>query len=236
MNTEDKIRKCLKSAPKPAAPDGLLNRLQEDVAAGQIKKRVTVIHRLFAPTGGSISPWRVAVAAIVAIAFLLPLSYGATKTVKRIMKTFEAKFEYPQEDGTVKVYGVGAGIGSNDPNFSEEQASRAEREFYELYKQGKVEEIEPGRWVATLSDGSRFGTNIDPEMLGLSDADRKELLQQQFDEINELREAGKYERTFIKEVEKNGVKIRLYEDRFTLSNGKIITMGTGEGVKDDNKD
>jgi len=229
MNTEDKIEKCLKSAPKPATPDGLLNRLQEDVAAGEIKKRVTVIRRWFAPAGGSISPWRVAAAAVIAIAALLPLSYGATKTVKRIIKTFEAKFEYPQDDGGVHVYGVGAGIGSSDPNFTEEDALEKQQEFYQLYKQGKAEEVEPGVWVATLSNGERFAFGGDPEFLGLSEVERNEFLRRQFDEINELRKAGKYERTFIKEVEKDGVKIRLYEDRFTLSNGKVITMGAGEG-------
>jgi len=236
MNTEKKIDKYLKAAPKPAAPDGLLNRLQEDVAAGEIKKRVTVIRRWFAPAGGSISPWRVAAAAAIAIAVLLPLSYGATKTVKRIIKTFEAKFEYPQDDGGVHVYGVGSGIGSSDPNFTEEDARKAEREFYELYKQGKAEEVEPGVWVVTLSNGEKFAYGGDPDQLGLTEAERKELLKKQFDEINELKMAGKYERTFIKEVEKNGVKIRLYEDRFTLSNGKVIKMGAGESVKDDNKD
>jgi hypothetical protein len=237
MNTEDKIEKCLKSAPKPATPDGLLNRLQEDVAAGEIKKRDTVIRRWFAPAGGSISLWRVAAAAAIAIAVLLPLSYGATKTVKRIIKTFEAKFEYPQDDGGVHVYGVGGGIGSSDPNFTEEDAREAEREFYELYKQGKAEEVEPGVWVVTLSNGEKFAYGGgDPEMLGLSEAERKEILKKQFDEIEELKKAGKFERTFIKEIEKDGVKIRYYEDSFTLSNGKVIKMGAGEAVKDDNKD
>ncbi len=233
MNTEDKIKKCLKSAPKPAAPDGLLNRLQEDVAAGEIKKRVTVIRRWFAPANGSISLWRVAAAAVIAIAVLLPLSYGATKTVKRIIKTFEAKFVYPEDGGA---YGVGVGIGSSDPNFTEEDARKAKREFYELYKQGKAKEVEPGVWVATLSNGKGFGYGGDPELLGLSEAERNEFLKKQFDEIHELRKAGKFERTFIKEVEKNGVKIRLYEDSFTLSNGKVITMGAGEGEPVKNED
>ena len=226
MNTEKKIEQCLKSAPKPATPDGLLNRLQEDVAAGEIKKRVTVIRRWFAPANGSISLWRVAAAAVIVIAVLLPWSYAATKTVKRIIKTFEAKFVYPDDGGA---YGVGVGIGSSDPNFTEEDARRAKREFYELYKQGKAKEVEPGVWVATLSNGKGFGYGGDPELLGLSEAERNEFLKKQFDEIHELRKAHKFERTFIKEVEKNGVKIRLYEDRFTLSNGKVITMGAGEG-------
>jgi hypothetical protein len=234
MNTQKKIEKCLKSAPKPAAPDGLLKRLQEDVASGEIKKRVTIIRRWFAPAGGSISPWRVAAAAAIAIAVLLPLSYGATKTVKRIIKTFEAKFEYPQDDGSVHAYGVGVGFGSSDPNFTEEDARKAEQEFYELYKQGKAEEVEPGVWVVTLSNGERFAYGGgDPEMLGLSEAERKEFLKKQFDEIDELKKAGKYERTFIKEIEKDGVKIRYYEDSYTLSNGKVIKMGAGEAVKNE---
>jgi len=172
MNMEDKIAKCLKAAPKPATPDGLLNRLQEDVAAGEIKKHDTVIRRWFAPTGGAISLRRVATAAAIAIAVLLPLSYGATKTVKRIIKTFEAKFVYPQDDGGVHVYGVGSAIGSSDPNFTEEDAREDQREFYELYKQGKAEEVEAGFWFAILSNGKGFGTR-NPEMLGLSEAEQK---------------------------------------------------------------
>jgi len=233
MNTEKKIEQYLRAAPRPLVPDGLLGKLQADVPAQKVKTQRSALRRWFAPTGRSISPWRVAAAAAIAIAVLLPLSYGATKTVKHIIKTFEAKFEYPQDDGAGYGYGVRAGIGSNDPNFTEEDARKAEREFYELYKQGKAEEVEPGFWVATLSNGKGFGYGGDPEMLGLSEAERKEFLKKQFDEINELRKAGKYERTFIKEVEKNGVKIRLYEDRFTLSNGKVITMGAGEPVKEE---
>jgi len=233
MNTEKKIEQFLKAAPKPATPDGLLNRLQEDVASGEIKKHDTVIRRWFAPTGERISLRRVTAAAAIAIAVLLPLSYGATKTVKRIIKTFEAKFEYPQDDGGVQVYGVGAGIGSSDPNFTEEDAHKAEREFYELYKQGKAKEVAPGMWTATLSNGKGFGYGGDPEMLGLSEAERKELLKKQFDEIHELRKAGKFERTFIKEIEIDGVMHNFYEDSFTLSNGKVIKMGAGEPVKDE---
>ena len=207
--------------------------MKADVSAQDIKTQRSALRRWFAPAGGSISPWRVAAATAIAIAVLLPWSYGATKTVKHIIKTFEAKFEYPQDDGGVHGYGVGGGIGSNDPNFTEEDASRVEREFYELYKQGKAKEVAPGMWMAILSNGKGFGYSGDPDLLGLSEAERKEFLKKQFDEIDELRKAGKYERTFIKEVEKNGEKIRRYEDRFTLSNGKVITMGALESVKNE---
>jgi len=85
MNTQKKIEQCLKAAPKPPAPDGLLNKLQEDVALGEVKTKQSALRRWFAPAGGSISPWRVAAAIAIAIAVLLPLSYGATKLIKRFI-------------------------------------------------------------------------------------------------------------------------------------------------------
>ncbi len=85
MNTEKKIEQCLMAAPKPTAPDGLLDKLQADVSAQDIKTHRSSLRRWFAPTGRSISPWRVAAAAVIAIAVLLPLSYGATKLIKRFI-------------------------------------------------------------------------------------------------------------------------------------------------------
>jgi len=250
MNTQKKIEQCLRIAPKPAALDGLLNRLQEDVAAVEIKKRVTAIRRWFAPAGGSISPWRVAAAAAIAIVVLLPLSYGATKVIKRFIvfeATFEytqeePTFEYPQDDGGGYGYGgmhgykVGSSIGSSDPNFTEEDAHKASREFYELYKEGKAEEVKSGIWVVTLSNGEKLRYGGDPEMLGLSEEERREFLKKQLDEIHELRKAGKFERTFIKNIEIGGVMHGLYEDSFTLSDGRVIKMGANGPVKNDNKD
>ncbi|MHC4682179.1 MAG: hypothetical protein ACYTEK_26240 [Planctomycetota bacterium] len=49
----------------------------------QIATHRSSLRRWFAPTGRSISPWRVVAAAAVAIMVLLPLSYGATKLIKR---------------------------------------------------------------------------------------------------------------------------------------------------------
>jgi len=212
----------------------LLDKLQADVSAQDIKTQWSPLRRWFAPAGGSISPWRVAAAAAIAIAVLLPLSYGATKTVKRIIKTFEAEFVYPQDDGSVHGYKVGSAIGSNDPNFTEEDALKNQREFYELYKQGKAEEIEPGFWFAILSNGKGFGTR-NPEMLGLSEAERKEFLKKQFDEIEELRKAGKFEKIYKPEhdFEINGVKHRFYFARYTLSDGTVRTVGSSEPVKDE---
>ncbi len=85
MNTQKKIEQYLRAAPKPPAPDGLLDKLQTDVSAQDIETHRSSLRRWFAPTGRSISPWRVAAAAAIAIAVLLPLSYGATKLIKRFI-------------------------------------------------------------------------------------------------------------------------------------------------------
>lgn len=61
---------------------------------------------------------------------------------------------------------------------------------------------------------------------------RKEEMKQIFEELHELRQAGKFERTFIKEDEQDGIKIRFYKDHFTLSSGKTITMDIQESWKD----
>jgi len=85
MNTQKKFEKYLRAAPKPPAPDGLLEKLQADISVQDIRTRRSPLRRWFAPTGRSISSWRVAAAATIAIAVLLPLSYGATKLIKRFI-------------------------------------------------------------------------------------------------------------------------------------------------------
>lgn len=57
-------------------------------------------------------------------------------------------------------------------------------------------------------------------------------MKKQFDEINALRKAGRCERTFLKEVEQDGVKVRLYQVRYTLADGKIVTLTEGTSVDD----
>ena len=47
-----------------------------------------------------------------------------------------------------------------------------------------------------------------------------------------VRRAGKGERTFLKEVENNGVRVRLYNVCYTLSNGEVLTVCEGEGVSE----
>jgi hypothetical protein len=83
MNTQKKFEKYLRAAPKPSASDGLLEKLQADISLQDMKTHQSSLRRFFAPTGRSVSPWRVAAAIAVTIAVLLPLGYGATKLIRR---------------------------------------------------------------------------------------------------------------------------------------------------------
>jgi Tol biopolymer transport system component len=83
MNTRKKIEQLLRAAPNPLAPDSLQDRLRKDITLREIETSQSALRRIFAPSGERISHWRVAAAAIMAVAVLLPLSYGATKLIKR---------------------------------------------------------------------------------------------------------------------------------------------------------
>jgi hypothetical protein len=229
MNTQKKIEQCLRTAHKPQVPDGLFDRLQTDISTQDIKTKRSALNRWFIPTGERISVWRIAAAAVIAIVVLLPLSYGATKIMK-YFKVFEAKFEYP-EDNTV--YSVSQTIVSDGDNIkSNEDAKKSLEEFGRLYREGKAKEIRPGVWQVILSNGEKFNYGGDPEMLGLSESERKELLKKQFDEINELKKAGKYEKTYKPEYdfESNGIKYGYFEARYVLSDGTVKTVGDSEPV------
>jgi len=233
MNSKKKIEQYLKNAPKSAAPEGLLERLQEDITLTAANKR-SVIRGWFVPDDGSVSIRRVAIAAALAIAVILPLSYGATKAVKYVITTFEAKFEY-HEDDVVYTYTRTRSVSTSGDNIkNEEDARKAEAEFYRLYKEGKAKEVKPGIWVATLSNGEQFGYGGDPEQLGLSIAQTKEQLKKQFDEIHELKKAGQYEKVYKPEHDFviDGIKYRFFEVYYTLSNGRVVKLGDSEPTED----
>jgi hypothetical protein len=156
MNTKKKIEQHLRAAPKPLAPDVLLDKLQADVSAQDIKTQRSSLRRWFAPTSWSISPWRLAAAAAIAIAVLLPLSYGAAKVIRH--------FKVGETIIVVK---------NSDKINNEKEAQKALEEFGKLYREGKAKEIKPGVWVVTLSSGEEFAfAGPHPELVGLPDADR----------------------------------------------------------------
>jgi hypothetical protein len=227
MNIKKKIEQYLQAAPKPPAPDDLLDRLQENAAVTNVKPYTSFARRFFAPTGRSISFRRVAAAAAIAFVILLPLSYGAAKAIKHF-RAFVLTFEYPEDDITYTV-------SSRTEGKSEEDAKKTLEEFGRLYREGKAKEVKPGVWQVTLSNGEKFNYGgRHPELAGLMHTEEaKQVIKKEFDEIQKLRKAGKYKRVFIKELKENGVRVRIYEDSFTLSNGEVIKTSTSEPVKDE---
>ncbi len=55
-----------------------------------------------------------------------------------------------------------------------------------------------------------------------------------YDEINRLREAGKYEKTLIKEWTENGILHQVYRVRYVLASGEVIIMNEGQAANDIN--
>lgn len=205
---------------------------------GRLKQPETI-----APASSPVRMWRMimdskrtklAAAAVIAAGILLPVSYGAVKAVTKyltVSSTSHVTFEYPDQNTTYTV-ARSVSVTMDDANSPEEAKARL-KEFRELYLAGKVVEIKPGVWEATLSDGTSFAFGGDPATAGMDSEfteEEKAQLKKQFDEINELKKAGKGERTFWKEVEENGVRTRLYHVRYTLSDGKAVTLCEGEAA------
>jgi hypothetical protein len=156
MNTRKRFERHLRSAPQPAAPDGLLNRLKEDVAAAKVQVRRSAIRSWFAPAG-SVSLRRIAAAAAIAIAVMLPLSYGAVKAIK-----------------CFTISGTRIVVKNSDNINNEEDARKALEEFGDLYRKGEATEIKPGVWKVTLSSGEEFAyAGRNPELVGLPDVNEK---------------------------------------------------------------
>lgn len=84
MNTKKRIERCLRAAPRPAAPDGLVNRLKNDMLLRRTPPSESAVRRFFSWSGRRSPVWR-GVAAAVAVAVLLPLCYGATQWIKRFI-------------------------------------------------------------------------------------------------------------------------------------------------------
>jgi len=55
-----------------------------------------------------------------------------------------------------------------------------------------------------------------------------------YDEINRLKEAGKCEKTLVKEWVENGILYRAYSVRYVLASGEVVTMGECWPVNDTN--
>jgi hypothetical protein len=244
MNIEEKIEQYLKDAPKPPAPNDLIEKLQADVSAGDIKTQRSAFRRWFAPSGDSISPWRVATAAAVTIAVLIPLSYGAAKIVEKFMTEefmVTYTYDYDETDGKKEVMAYLFRPTVKGPSInSEEDAKQAEKEILKLIKEGKVEQISPGEYRAVLSNGEEvIYDTLEIPIEILESENREEKIKEMCNGIEELRKAGKFERIFLDVVKSpRGRDVYIYKTRYTLSNGVTIILNSGFGhpVEEKTKD
>lgn len=171
---------------------------------------------------------KIAAAAVVALAVLLPVSYAAVEAVVKYFTISEDRVSLldVQEPNLATGFMASRRISVGGTNITSEDEARAcLAEFRQLYGQGKAKEIEPGTWQVTLANGELFNYKGDPErMTAEFTTEDKEQMKNKFDEINALRSAGKCDRTFLRETELQGMTVRVYEVHYTLSSGKTVTV------------
>ncbi len=176
---------------------------------------------------------KMAVAAVVALGVLLPISYAAVGAVVKYFTISQDRVSFEvQEPNYAAGFAASRSISIGSTNIATEEEARARlAEFRQLYREGKAKEIQPGVWQVTLSNGELFNYAGDPERVTAEfTPEEKEQMKKEFEEINALQRAGKGERTLIKETEANGIKTRLYEVRYTLSSGKVVTVTEGRSM------
>jgi len=156
---------------------------------------------------------KITVAAIIALAVLLPLSYGAAKIIQsyRVERT-----------ATIKVQAA--------EGFDEEKAQEALEYAKKMIEKGEAEEIRPGVYRVTLPDGEvvEMGTTTSGSLDDMP-PEVKAILE----EVEKLREAGDFEDTLIDEyTEEDGTKVSIYEELYTLSNGDTQKFTRKEEIKE----
>ncbi len=138
MNTEKKIEQSLRAAPKPPAPDGLFNKLQENITLTESKQSDNVISRFLSPAGGQVSLWRVAAVVAIAAMVLLPLTYAGGKVIKSYFVEVEVIETIQSEDGGIVKVGTARAIAVEPVEQPNEQEAK---EIEELRKAGKCEKV-----------------------------------------------------------------------------------------------
>lgn len=224
--TDDNILKCAEAALTRSTE----NQVVIPAWHYSTKRRIIITKRRIIMKSRKV---KIAAAVVIGVMLLIPLCYGAAKALKHFV-IFEDKFEYPEDNTVYRTTQTAVVAGDNIK--SEEDAKKvlkkALEEFGRLYREGKAKEVRPGVWQAILSNGEKFNYGGNPESLGVSEME----LKKQFDEIHELKKAGKYEKTYKPEHDYvvNGIKYRYFEARYVLSDGTVKKMGAGEPVKNEN--
>ncbi|MGE5294423.1 MAG: hypothetical protein ACM3VT_06305 [Solirubrobacterales bacterium] len=211
-------------------------RILADLSASLTKKAtVRAAERPAARWRTNMSSGRIkfAVAAVAAVVVMLPVSYGAVKVIQRLFVVEDkVTFEYSEPNNGATKYTFARVLRRVDGEGREITQARVE-ESLQLYAEGKAQQVEPDVWQARLASGELFTYKGNPEtdQGAAFSEEEKTQLKQMTDEINELQKAGKGERVFWKEIEENGLRIRLYNVTYTLANGKEVTLCEGREVK-----
>ena len=164
-------------------------------------------------------------AAAIAFACLVPLCYGVGKLVTTFVIVDKVVVTFPDENNGGEIaYGGGSAVITDESLNDEEVAGEVEEEVAREFDKDVAKDVEDEVDKEVEERGH--------DLNGPDNATGREEMQQIFRELNELRQAGKFERTLVKEDEQNRITIRFYKDHFTLSSGKVITMDVQESWKD----
>ncbi len=163
-----------------------------------------------------------AAAAVLALAVLLPAGYAAVEAMINYFTISETQVSTEmQGPDVVTGFGASRSVSVGGTDIATEAEARAGlEEFQRLYREGKARQIEPGLWQVTLANGKLFNYQGNPEWSTPGFAEQKK----EMEEVSALRNASKGERTFLRDMEMNGQTLRVYEVRYALSSGKVVTV------------
>ncbi len=241
MSAIRRIEQLLRQAPDLPVPEDLGARLRASVVVPQDRcpQSRSVRWRWFAPHGGAVSSRRVACVAGLAAVCLISVGFGTAAVIRRfILRDYE--FVYKQvtstpapgnmvtKTGTTTTYGSNFSV-TGDGIRSDEDARLAEEEMIAWIREGKAEEVQPGRYRAVLPRWGEvlYETGGLPRSIVVAE-NREEKIKEMYDEIERLRQAGQFESVLDKvEESPDGSQMYYYWVRYTLSSGETITLYSG---------
>jgi hypothetical protein len=241
MSKGKKIERLLRRVPELAVPEDLGARLRARVVIppDACLQSGAVRRSWFAPHGGAVSSWRVACVAGLAAVCLVSIGFGTAVVLRRFVLR-EYKHVYNRETSvpapgsvatkkvSTTIYGSRFSL-TGDGIRSDEDARQAEKEMIAWIKEGKAEEVGPGKYQAVLPRWGAvvYETGGLPRSIVVAE-NRDEKIKEMYDEIERLRQAGQFVSTLDKVKENpDGSRTYYYYVRYTLSSGETITMYYG---------
>ncbi len=166
---------------------------------------------------------KLAAAAVLALAILLPAGYAAVEAVINYFTISETQVSIEiQEPNVATGFMASRDVSVGGTDIATEDEARAGlEEFQRLYREGKARQIEPGLWQVTLANGKLFNYRGNPQWPTPDFAAEQ---KKDLEEASALRNAGQGERTPRGQMELNGQTLRIYEVRYTLSSGRVVTV------------